>query len=273
MTSAGTAPGPEYKPSLSADGARLVVSAAQSSLDPAACSNYWSYFVDLSAGTFVPMPGADGDSCATTYSAGQALSDDGTTACVVAIATFTDGSQHLAAYSWDVAGGTTTVVSSPLDGQVPDGNAWECTLDADGSVVAFTSDAGNLTAHGRQGRADVYVFDRDAGTLERVSTGSGEDGHAYGPSISDDGRYIAFVTTGHLVEEDTTDNYDVYVYDRTERTTKRVSVSLAGGNPDGDSDQAMISGDGKWVAFTSEAGDLVTGDTNGFEDVFVTARP
>jgi len=93
------------------------------------------------------------------------------------------------------------------------------------------------------------------------------------PSISASGRYVAFETSApKVVKGDTNGTSDVFVRDRVERTTKRVSVSSSRQQGDGWSGYAAISGDGRFVAFTSAATNLVPGDANGKEDVFVHDR-
>jgi hypothetical protein len=112
-----------------------------------------------------------------------------------------------------------------------------------------------------------------AQTTERVSvdsTGAEGDGDSYSASISSDGRYVAFYSgASNLVAGDTNGFGDVFVHDRQTGQTTRVSVDSAGAEGDGDSYLASISSDGRYVAFTSHATNLVAGDTNGFRDVFV----
>lgn len=102
------------------------------------------------------------------------------------------------------------------------------------------------------------------------ASGGDADGPSAAPSISDDGRYVAFASdAGDLVPGDGNGVRDVFVRDRATGTTRRVSVAAAGGDADGPSGQPAISGDGRFVAFTSAATDLVTGDGNGAADVFL----
>jgi hypothetical protein len=123
---------------------------------------------------------------------------------------------------------------------------------------------------------DVFVRDRLNGTTEQVSVDSSGvqgDGDSDHPSISGDGRYVAFESWAtDLVPGDTNGALDVFVRDRQSATTERMSVDSSGAQGNGESDSASISADGRFVAFHSFANDLVPGDTNGFFDVFVHDR-
>jgi Tol biopolymer transport system component len=149
-------------------------------------------------------------------------------------------------------------------------------FSAGGRFVAFASDAGNLVANDTNDDTDVFVRDRHAGTTERVSVGrngaQGDD-ESYLPSISADGRLVAFVSDAeNLVPGDRNDSADVFVHDRRARTTVRVSGGSGRSEADSDSLFAAISADGRFVAFVSDASNLVPGDTNGSTDVFVFDR-
>ena len=114
------------------------------------------------------------------------------------------------------------------------------------------------------------------GVLERVSvdsTGTEGDNSSNNPSTSNNGRYIAFESTAsNLVAGDTNGNRDVFVHDRDTNTTTRVSVGPSGTEGNSDSYDPSISSDGRYVAFESEASNLVALDTNGELDIFVHDR-
>ena len=137
-------------------------------------------------------------------------------------------------------------------------------ISSDGHYAAFSSGAA------------VFVRDRQSGTTELVSVSSGGasgNGPSSYPSISPDGRYVAFESGAtNLVPGDTNARLDVFVRDRQAGTTERVSLSNGGGQGNGDSYAASISGDGVRIAFLSSASNLVANDTNGFYDVFVRDR-
>src|SRR4029453_3082195 len=123
---------------------------------------------------------------------------------------------------------------------------------------------------------DVFVRDLQANKTERVSEFTGHyeaEGDSQRPSISADGRYVAFDSDDwDLVWGDTNDSFDVFVNDLATTSTIPVSVDDSGPQSNGDSFRPSISTDGRHVAFYSEASNLVSGDTNGATDVFVYDR-
>src|SRR5207253_2878782 len=138
-------------------------------------------------------------------------------------------------------------------------------LSADGRFVAFVSVATNLTPEGRPG---VFVHDRGTRVTEWVIAA-----YASQLSLSADGRFVAFGSYAtNLVAGDTNGQHDVFIRDRLTGTTERVSLSSTGNQGDGWSSGPSLSADGRFVAFTSGATNLVPGDTNGASDVFVHDR-
>ncbi|MER7047093.1 RICIN domain-containing protein [Streptomyces jumonjinensis] len=163
-------------------------------------------------------------------------------------------------------------VSVATGGAQADGHSDGVSISADGRYVAFSSRAGNLVAGDANGKSDVFLRDRQNGTTERVSVAAGGlegNGHAHTPSISADGRYIAFVSNSGNIPGDTNIVDDVYVHDRQNGTLTRASVTRDGLQANDASTQAVISADGRYVAFSSRAGNLVAGDANASRDVFV----
>ncbi|HET8944260.1 MAG TPA: calcium-binding protein [Dehalococcoidia bacterium] len=173
----------------------------------------------------------------------------------------------------DRVAGTTALVS--VDGAGNQGNnpSYESSLSADGRFVAFRSASDNLVPGDTNKADDVFVRDRLAGTTTRVSLandGSQSNRNNYAPGISSDGRFVVFWSSAsNLVAGDTNHKDDVFVRDTLAGTTVRASVSSAGAEADGRSNDAAISGDGRFVTFRSHASNLVAGDTNTTGDVFV----
>jgi Tol biopolymer transport system component len=168
---------------------------------------------------------------------------------------------------------TTECISVSSAGVLGNSHSESGAVTPDGRYVAFTSISSNLAPGDTNSRYDVFVRDRVAGTTERVSVSTGGaqgDQDSEAPSISDDGRYVAFDSrAGTLVAGDTNLGYDVFVRDRQTGTTERVSLAHGGGEADGWSLYSRISPDGRYVAFESSATNLVPGDGNGMTDIFV----
>jgi len=114
----------------------------------------------------------------------------------------------------------------------------------------------------------VGSFPPGAPTESLVAISVAPSDSRYTPSLSADGRYIAFTTSGPLVPDDTSSADDVYVYDRGTRTVARMSVTSSGTPANGASRNARISSNGRYVVFESTSSTLVPGDTNGTTDVF-----
>lgn len=90
------------------------------------------------------------------------------------------------------------------------------------------------------------------------------------PSVSSDGRFVAFLSAAsNLVSNDTNKQSDIFIHDRLTNETSRVSVSSTGVQSNGYSHNLTLSADGRFVAYSSDATNLVPGDTNGKKDIFV----
>ena len=161
-------------------------------------------------------------------------------------------------------------------------------ISANGRFVVFYTDASDLVPGDTNQdcfddfctpAADVFVHDQQTNRTVRISVdSSGKQGNAssVGGPISADGRYVAFESSAsNLVANDTNGaTSDVFVHDLKTRKTERVSVTSAGKQGKGSSFSGgiAISGDGRFVAFTSDDDTLVERDTNGVPDVFVHDR-
>ena len=161
----------------------------------------------------------------------------------------------------------TTRVSVTSGGSEGNRASSDPAMSSDGRFVAFYSESTNLVSGDTNGSGDIFVRDRQAGTTTRMSvsnTGVQGNGGSYGPAVSWDGRYVAFYSAAtSLVSGDTNGALDVFLRDRQLGVTTRVSVDSAGDQGNGASSAPAISADGRYVAFYSEATDLVSGDTNG----------
>jgi len=188
---------------------------------------------------------------------------------------------------------TTERVSVGSGGAQASSDSFDASISDDGRYVTFTSVASNLVSGDTNGAADVFVYDRSAKTVDRVSVSESGGQLSLGgddAALSGDGRYVAFVTRsaaigwGHCeTAPDTNGVEDVYVYDRSLKQAVQVVSSFTSdvcgetgadiittGN--GPSLNPSISRDGRFVAFESDATNMVAGDTNGVRDVFLRER-
>lgn len=156
--------------------------------------------------------------------------------------------------------------SAPHDAPPAQANqgSHEAAISADGNLVAFHSDASNLVPGDTNDERDVFLRIRNTRQTIRVSTGPGgdqADSHSFSASISADGKRIAYGSSAtNLVAGDRNNTADVFVFDRMTGKTVRASVASDGTEANGFSLQASLSGDGRLVAFTSLATNLVPGD-------------
>ena len=175
-----------------------------------------------------------------------------------------DTNQRLDVFVHDRLSGDTLRVSVASDGTQGDGSSLGGSLSFDGRFVAFASDATNLIAGGEPFGRKIYVHDMQTGVTERVA----RDGAP--PVISADGRFVAYGSfASDIVTGDTNQAFDVFLFDRVTLQTRRVSVATDGTQGDQASTSPSISADGQLIAFSSDATNLVTGDTNDRRDVFV----
>jgi Tol biopolymer transport system component len=189
-------------------------------------------------------------------------------------------------YVVDLPTGRTSRVSLTVTGaQLVAGSSTGPSLSADGNVIAFASTAALDDDTGGDGRPagirQVYVRDLAAGTTARVSRtprGTAPNADSSMPSISGDGRYVVYGSDAdNIGAHDTNRDGDIFLFDRETGRTTHVSRGAGGAAPNGTSANAMISADGRFVAFQSDAGNLVCAtrcaaaaeDLNLLWDVFI----
>jgi len=180
----------------------------------------------------------------------------------------------------DRVAGTTERISVATNGQQANDHSFGGPITPDGRFVVYSSYATNLVPNDTNGERDIFLHDRRTGLTERVNLGPGggqANRESQNPTISDDGRYVAFDSWAwNLVAGDTNGQRDQFVRDRQAGVTERASVSSNGTQGiSGYDDYGLygrISADGRFVAFTSGSYNLVPGDSNGEKDVFVHDR-
>ena len=190
------------------------------------------------------------------------------------VASDTNGKQDI--FVHDRTTGETTRVSVDSDGVAGNGQSQAPTLSPNGRYAAFASVANNLVAGDTNGTRDIFVHDQTTGETTRVSVDSaGDEGNSASTEsvLSADGRYVAFEADAtNLVAGDANAKSDIFVHDRDTGETTRVSVDSAGAEATDTSNYPALSADGRYVAFTSLATDLVAADTNASRDIFVHDR-
>jgi Tol biopolymer transport system component len=175
--------------------------------------------------------------------------------------------------------------AAPHGGNPP---ACSASITPDGRYVVYSSAATNLVPNDVNTVPDVFVRDRATGVTEIESVDSAgrmaialpdlnnpaeRSGGSFEPDITPNGRWVAFTSNAlNLVPGDRNLKFDVFVRDRTTKQVVRVSVATGGTEANGDSTDPVISADGRYVFFESDATNLVPGDTNGFTDVFMHDR-
>lgn len=171
---------------------------------------------------------------------------------------------------------TTVRVSLLSGGGQSSGGGGQPSISDDGQVIAFASQATDLVPGITNGKTDIFVHNRSTGQTVRVSvssSGAEADGFSERPSISGDGRFVAFRSAAtNLDPGHTGGNDDIFVHDVLTGQTEMVSVSSTGIQSDGPCNFPSISGDGRYVAFQSPSGLLVPNDVNFTQDAFVHDR-
>jgi Tol biopolymer transport system component len=201
-------------------------------------------------------------------------------------------------FVYDTQSEETSLVSIAANGTQGNGWSGNASISASGRYIAFESSATNLVTNDKNEYIDIFVLDRDADedgifdepsavetTLISISSaGTQTNGHSEVASISADGRHVAFASSAdNLVASDTNESQDIFVHDRDadqdgifdepgQVQTSRVSIASDGTQANGESYNPAISGDGRFVVFGSEADNLVSGDNNNAQDVFLHDR-
>lgn len=274
VASDGTqAAGASARPAISANGRVIAFVSSASNLVPNDTNNGTDVFVrDLDLGTTTRVSVRSDGSQALDSGTGVRvdLSADGRHVVFSSVApdlVASDLNGVSDVFVHDRRFGTTQRVSlNTIDGD-PNGPSINPVISADGRFVAFESLASNLVLSDSNNASDVFVRTLPAARTERVSvssTGLQGNGASGEPSISADGRFVAFASVATNLGEttDTNSRKDVFLRDREGETTR----SRVQGN--GDSGEPSVSGDGRSFAFTTAATDLGVSDGNGSNDVW-----
>lgn len=172
---------------------------------------------------------------------------------------------------------TRSLITNGLDGSPSNGNSFNPVLSEDGRWIAFESEASNLVTDDTNQSFDIFVYETLTGQIQRISVaseGTQSNGHSFAPTISAAGRYIAFDSVANnLSLLDTNLFSDVFIHDLQTHQTQLVSLAAnqsEAGN--GDSLNSSLSADGQWIAFDSDASNLVATETKNISQVFLQER-
>jgi RHS repeat-associated protein len=262
---------------ISGDGRYVAFPSFASNLVAADTNGTLDIFLrDRTTSTTTRVSVGAGGAQANGFSDTPAISSDGRFVTFVSRATnlvASDSNAKQDIFLRDLQTGVTTRMSVSSSGAQAKQDCFDPTVSDTGRYVAFATTAKELVSGDNNGDSDIFVRDTQTGTTTRISVstaGAQANGASTKPFISGDGRYVAFVSLAtNLVTGDTNGVADVFVRDRQLNTTTRVSLTNAGAQANGAVSFLAISNDGRYVAFDSNATNLVTGDTNGSLDIFV----
>ncbi|MBD2329048.1 Calx-beta domain-containing protein [Alkalinema sp. FACHB-956] len=282
-TNTGSGNGTSLKPVISGDGNYVAFVSSASNLVSGVTDNNNLEDVFLwerSTGNITLLSGLSGVTQAGT-SSNPVINQDGSVVAFTSTASGLlgvsdrNGLAGLDVFVWTKANGLELVSINQNFNGSGNGSSFNPVVSADGQYVAFISTANDLLPGDNDGsQADVFVYGVTSGTFDQISINpavSGGSGTVSGRlAISANGGRIAFATSSRLLATDTNIFNDIYVWDRASGNFILGSVSSTGTQAgDGSSDAPVLSANGRYLAFTSAASNLVaTGDANGALDVY-----
>lgn len=270
-----------FKPVISADGRYVAFqSYAANLVSGTTPERVHIYLHDRSTGEVELVSRTEGGTEANNGSAEPSISSDGRFVSYNSLATNLVGeslSEFYNVFVFDRETGATEHVSVRSDGTPQDAAAFGSAISGDGRFVAFHSNARNFVPANSYDTYHVYVHDRETDITERVSISSdGVEGSGLSmdPAISDDGRFVTYMSFAFnlTVEEELNERSDIYVYDRGTRATDKITIAHDGGAADGDSLLPDISGDGSVVVFETIADNLIPDDNHTSFEIFARDR-
>ena len=209
-----------------------------------------------------------------------AISIDGQTVVFESYATNfgeADNNNTRDVFVWNAGTGNVNLVSKSQQGGAANGESYEPTISGDGNVIAYTSYATDIVSLAPVFPIpNVYVADQGSSDFITKDYQTGKAASGNSPSISEDGNKIAFCSySGHIVQGDNNNLWDIFIWQRGMPGLQRVSLTSSGGERNQGTESASrivapsISGDGKWVVYSTTATNMVSDDNNNMQDIFM----
>jgi Tol biopolymer transport system component len=269
-----------WNPSISANGQIVAFQSPASNLVVDDTNNFADIFVhDRITGITELVSVASDGTQANNYSTYPSISADGRYVAFTSHANnLVPGDTNSApdVFIHDREFANTKRVSVASDGTEGDYTSELASISGDGQLIVFSSLAGNLVMEDLEGARDVFIHDQSTGQTDILSLtwdGNLGNGDSTVPVISSDGKYVAFYSASDgLIQDDLNSTGDIFLYDLQTKQTQRVSISSDGVEGNGESFTPSISQEGRFIAFSSEASNLVCGDVLHIRDNFVHDR-
>ncbi|WP_206756009.1 DUF4347 domain-containing protein, partial [Phormidium sp. FACHB-592] len=268
-----------YQPAINSDGRYVTFASTASNLVANDNNNTTDvFFWDRQTSNLTLVSHTTTANTGDQYSSQPTISSDGryvafSSAASNLVAGDSNNAQDV--FVWDRQTGDITLVSHTSTGSSGSSHSSNPVISGDGNYITFVSNASNLVTGDNNSAGDIFLWERQTGSLtlvSRTSTGSSGNSSSTAPVISNDGRYVAFVSdASNLTAGDSNLTADVYVYDRQTNTVKLISHTNTGSGNSYASNPVM-SADGRYIAFHSNVSDLVPGDSNSSADVFLWDR-
>ncbi len=256
-------------PSISADGRYVAFYSAANNLVSGDSNSFTDIFVRdrEKQTTFSITPNSNGNSSLPNMSqSGDFVSFRSEASNLTS--SDSNGKSDVFVFSKD--SGTLERVSISSNGAQANGDSYNSAITPDGRYVVFDSFASNLVSNDNNNTYDIFLRDRQTGKTERITGSKEPNGPSFDPSISTDGRYIAFYSfASNLVNNDTNNNSDIFIFDRHTNTMSLVSVGSNGEIGNAASVMPSMSNNGRVISFRSLASNLAKNDNNHAFDIFV----
>lgn len=265
-----------FDPDISADGRYVTFSSTSSNLDPAGSTFLERVYVrDRQTGTTIIASTNAAGFLADGGASEASISSDGRTVVFASMSSNLipgySSTRHI--FAKDLSTGSLTAVSRSAGGVAGNGPSYNPAVNADGTVIAFVTEATNLVPGVTTATQDAYVRDIAANTTTRVNLGAGDvqpNDFTRSVSLSANGRIVAFDSVAtNLGLGPTGGQFAVYVRNLDSGTVTLVSHFAGAGLPTGGSDNPSLSASGSLLTFDSDSNHLSATDTNGMTDVYM----